>query len=121
VGAARALFARLGLSARFTDEAVTEWGDAGALASPDARIIYPDQPAIYNVPGLHGTDTAYRFRNGGSALSDVQHAFLARSGVEEVYREAVRACVADLALGAETAVRLFGPRGVDHVSHHPLH
>jgi hypothetical protein len=108
VTAAAALFRRLGLFERFSDDAVTGWGERGALASAEARIIYPDQPAIYDVPGLHGSDTGYRFRNGGTSLTDAQLEFLGRSGVEAVYRAAVDACIADLGLEASAAARLFG-------------
>jgi len=107
--AARELFERLGLADRFTEDAVTDWKDSGRLASAEARIIYPAQPAIYDVPGLHGSDTAYRFRNGGTVLTRAQQEFLARSGVRDVYREAVRSCIADLRLDATTSARLFGP------------
>jgi hypothetical protein len=106
---ARALFDRLGLGHRFIDDAVTDWKETGQLDTAEARIIYPDQPAIYDWPGLHGSDTRYRFRNGGTVLNPAEQAYLAGSDVAAVYREAVRGCIADLGLDAAAAARLFGP------------
>lgn len=107
--AARALFARLKLSGLFLDQAVTSWGQNGDLGSASShRIIYPSEPAIYSPPNLHGSDTCYHYRNGGTRLSDQQRDLLERTGVDEIYRENVIACIGDLRLDMETAARLFG-------------
>lgn len=109
VTAARALFARLDLSHLFADEAVTDWGEHGQLdGSATHQIIYPPQPAIYDLPGLHGSDSGYRYQNGGSCVTDEQRRLLESTGVNQVYQDAVDACVGDLGLDAGTASRLFG-------------
>ncbi len=104
-----ALFNRLGLSHRFTEGVVTDWKDMGQLESEKAQIIYPDEPAVYHVPGLHGSDTAYKYRDRAMrSLSETQIEMLAHSGVVEVYNASVAGCVADLGLNAAASQRLFG-------------
>ena len=107
VHAVRALFERLGLLRRFRATAVTDWKEMGALESEHARVIYPKEPPVYVVPGLHSSDTTYRYRVRGSALTDAQQALLAETGVAEAYRVSARACIADLGLTGEVARRLF--------------
>ena len=108
VVAARALFTRLGLSRIFSDAAVTSWGERGQLDSATShQIIYPPQPVIYDLPGLHGSDSGYRYRNGGTSISSEQRDLLEWTGVTKVYRDAVEACISDLGLDTETAARLF--------------
>lgn len=105
----RALFARLGLSAFFSDGTVTDWGERGQLdGSESHQIIYPPQPAIYDLPDLHGSDSGFRYRNGGSSVTDEQRDLLESTGVDQIYQDAVDACISDLGLDAATAVRLFG-------------
>jgi hypothetical protein len=104
----RALFDRLGLLGRFTEGAVTDWKEMGALESEHARVIYPHEPPVYVVPGLHSSDTAYRYRTGGASLTDDQLALLTETGVRDAYCASVRACTADLGLGGAVARQLFG-------------
>jgi hypothetical protein len=109
VQSVRILFDRLGLAGRFADHAVTDWGATGQLRSASSRITYGDEPTIYNLAGLHGADTAYRYRARGTAsLSAHQLDLLERCGVNDVYRASVDACVRDLGLDAATAEQLFG-------------
>jgi hypothetical protein len=108
VRAVRALFARLGLAHRFSEAAVTDWRETGRLASEDSRIIYPDEPGIYQVPGLHASDTAYHYRDGGGELTDEQLRLLARSGVFDVYRESVEGCASELGLDVTVPAMPFG-------------
>jgi hypothetical protein len=109
VTAARALFSRLGLSQLFADETVTNWGEHGQLdGSATHQIIYPPQPTIYDLPGLHGSDSGYRYQNGGSSVTDEQRDLLESTGVNQIYEDAVDACISDLGLDNETATRLFG-------------
>ncbi len=104
----RALFDRLGLAQRFSKSAVTDWNEMGQLESDKARIIYPDEPAVYEVPGLHGSDVAYRYRQRSTeAVTEAQRALLARTGVDAVYSASVAACAADLGFDAATRHRLF--------------
>ena len=113
VTAARALFSRLGLAEVFSDRVVTDWGDRGDLDTASAhQIIYPTQPSVYDLPGLHGSDTGYRFRNGTTQISDTHRELLARCGVNQAYRQSVAGCIADLELSHETAERIFGRRWV---------
>jgi hypothetical protein len=112
VAAARALFNRLGLSRVFSDAAVTNWGERGHLdSSTSHQIIYPPQPVIYDLPGLHGSDSGYRYRNGGTSISNEQRDLLETTGVTKVYQDAVEACISDLDFDSETAARLFGRSG----------
>ena len=104
----QALFDRLGLAQRFTATAVTEWNEKGQLESGNAPIIFPDKPAVYDVPGLHGSDTAYRFRQRSTgSITEAHRALLARTGVDAVYSASVLACAADLRLDAAARGRLF--------------
>src|SRR5262249_7536172 len=105
-----ALFDHLGLAHRFTPEVVTDWKEMGQLESESARVIYPREPAVYHMTGLHSSDTAYRYRErSASTLTPAQLDLLQRCGVHDIYRENVARCIADLGLGAAAAARLFGP------------
>lgn len=107
--AAEALFQRLGLAQRFAEGAVTRWDDKGELAPDKAAIIFPAEPPIYKVRGLHGADTAYRYRTRQpTRITDAQRALLAEFGIGEVYRRSVRDCVRDLGFDEAVATRLFG-------------
>lgn len=107
VTSARALFARLGLPHLFNEHAVTDWNEARQLETGNAKVIFPTEPRIYDVPGLHGSGTAYQYRAGG-ALSAENRAIIERFGIDDVYRESARACAHDLRMSGETAERLFG-------------
>jgi hypothetical protein len=105
----RILFDRLGLADRFTADAVTKWNEMGQLESKSARITFVKEPTVYTVPGLHGSDTAYRYRTRGTAsMSDAQLDMLERYGIHDIYRASVAACVHDLGLNPATSKRLFG-------------
>lgn len=112
VASARALFRRLELADCFAESGVTDWQGQGDLDTDQAKVIYPDEPAVYVVPGLHGADTGYRFHDHGTAsLSDATMDVLKKSGVFEIYRHSVEACVADLGLDPLAAEHLFRPSG----------
>lgn len=99
VSSAALLFARLGLAQRFRPEVVTEWNEAGQLGTEHAPIIRCDEPAVYFVAGLHGSDVAYRYRERAvKAVTDVHRELLGRHGVFEIYRGNVAACIRDLGL-----------------------
>ncbi|CCE01947.1 hypothetical protein [Bradyrhizobium sp. STM 3809] len=105
----RLMFDRLGLAERFSEQSVTDWNEMGELESEHARIIFSDVPAAYPTAGIHGSDSAYRYRaRDTSDLGDAVCEVLERCGVYEVYRASVAGCVRDLALDAATATRLFG-------------
>ena len=105
----RTLFDRLGLAARFTESAVTDWKERGQMESKSSGITFLSEPKVYTVSGIHGSDTAYRYRARKTAsLSDAQLDILQRYGLHDIYRASVEACVRDLGLDAATTDRLFG-------------
>lgn len=110
-GSVRKLFDRLGLGARFTEGAVTDWKERGQIESKGSGVTFLSEPKVYTVVGLHGSDTAYRYRSRKTAtLSEAQLQVIERYGIEDIYRSSVAACVSDLSLDADTAARLFGDR-----------
>lgn len=111
VQSARILFEQLGLADAFTTNAVTDWNEIGQLDTGKAKIVYPQEPDVYVVPGLHGSGTAYRYRARADALSESQLALLARFGIRDVYRVSAQACARDLGLTASASARLFGMQG----------
>jgi hypothetical protein len=109
VQSVRTLFERLGLADCFSEHGVTDWRQTGKLKSNSSRISFGQEPAIYDLKNLHGSDTAYRFHaRRTDSLSQAQRATLERCGVNEIYRASVRGCVRDLGLDAGAAERLFG-------------
>jgi hypothetical protein len=109
VASVRILFERLGLAHRFTETAVTEWNEMGNMDAQSARITFVKEPSVWTRPGLHGSDTAYRYRTRKTAsLAPARLDLLARYGIHDIYRNSVEACVRDLGLSAATAERLFG-------------
>jgi hypothetical protein len=103
------LFDRLGLANRFTESAVTDWNERGQLESKSSGITFITQPAIYMVPGIHGSGTTYQYRaRKTTSLSETQLDTLQRCGVHDIYRASVAACVRDLGLNPSTSKRLFG-------------
>ncbi len=109
VESARALFARLGLEHLFNADSVTAWNKTGQPEATNTRVIFPTEPHIYDVPGLHSSDVAYRYQAGGAAsLSPAHVETIARFGIPQIYRASVRACAQDLGMSEATAARLFG-------------
>ncbi|HXP96871.1 MAG TPA: sulfotransferase family protein, partial [Telmatospirillum sp.] len=90
VASAQALFLRLGLGDRFAEREVTDWEDAGDLDSDRAKVIYPDEPSVFAVPGLHGAETGYRFqKHEVRPLGDDVMDLLTRHGLFESYQRSV--------------------------------
>ncbi|RXH00716.1 sulfotransferase family protein [Bradyrhizobium zhanjiangense] len=109
VSSVRVLFDRLGISGSFTENAVTSWREPGQEQANNARVIFPSEAAIYKVPNLHTSDSAYRYqRRVTTSLSQAQLDVLERCGVNDAYRASVAACVRDLDLNAATSAHLFG-------------
>ncbi|MEN3290720.1 MAG: hypothetical protein V7634_5020 [Bradyrhizobium sp.] len=105
----RTLFDHLGLSDRFAESAVTDWKERGQIESKSSGITFLSEPKVYTVSGIHGSDTAYRYRPRKTAsLTDAQMEVLERYGIHAIYRASVTACVRDLALDPATSERLFG-------------
>jgi uncharacterized NAD(P)/FAD-binding protein YdhS len=107
-GSVQKLFDRLGLAARYTESAVTDWNERGQLESKSSGITFLSEPKVYTVTGIHGSDTAYRYRTRTASLTDAQLDMLQHYGIHDIYRASVEACVRDLMLDAGTADRLFG-------------
>lgn len=57
-----ALFGRLGLRARYRRGIEDDWGDRGDLGEPTSGIVFPEEPEVYRVAGLHSSGSAYRYR-----------------------------------------------------------
>ncbi|BAM86367.1 conserved hypothetical protein [Bradyrhizobium oligotrophicum S58] len=111
ISSIRVLFDRLGLSGSFAEDAVTSWQQPGQAQASNARVIFPSEAAIYKVPNLHTSDSAYRYQfRATNALSEAQLELLERCGVNDVYRASVAGCIRDLGLSAATSARLFGER-----------
>ncbi|MGP9822322.1 sulfotransferase family protein [Salinarimonas sp. NSM] len=109
-----ALFARIGLAERFHAGVVEDWNEKGALDSENAQIVFPEEPPVYVVQGLHSSDSAYRYRDRGVETLTRAHLDLLReSGVEAVYRDAAQACVAELGLDPAIARRLAEDAGLE--------
>jgi len=109
VASVKILFERLGLAHRFTETAVTEWNEMGNMDTQSARINFVKEPSVWTRPGLHGSDTAYRYRTRRTAsLTQDKLDLLDCYGIHDIYRASVEGCVRDLGLTAATAERLFG-------------
>lgn len=113
ISSVRVLFNRLGLSSSFAENAVTSWREPGQdgdeVQANNARVIFPSEAAIYRVPNLHTSDSAYRFqRRATASISNAQLDILERCGVNDAYRASVAACVRDLDLSAATSAHVFG-------------
>jgi hypothetical protein len=105
VRSAQALFDRIGLGGRFTSGLVKDW----ELESGPAGVIFPTEPHIYDVPGLHAAETAYQYRPGGGATLNPAYAeLLEQFGIPDVYQASARGCASDLGFDGATSARLFG-------------
>jgi hypothetical protein len=93
------LFKRLGLSSYYHAGVVDDWNEMGALASEKSRIIFPDEPPIYVVPGLHSSETRYLYKDrDASMLDSEQREVVRRAGLPGLYADSVHSCVSDLGL-----------------------
>lgn len=97
--AAAALFGHLGLSDRFSPQAVTDWGTVEAFDTDQSSLIFTKEPDVYFVPGIHRAGSGYRYiaRDRG-AVTDADIALLERMGVPALYEACATACVQDLGL-----------------------
>jgi hypothetical protein len=104
-----ALFERLGISDRYRNGVIAGWEDKGDLASEQSGVVFLQEPQIFEVPGLHGSDVAYRYHDR-APMRFPPHiaALLAESGIDDLYRNSVQACIADFAIDHLTARQTFG-------------
>ncbi len=99
VAAAEALFRHLGLGDRFTEQAVTDWHAIDALDAGTSRVIFPEEPDVYHVPGLHRTEPEYRYLHRDTQLlTDEDFELLDRFSLPDLYRENADRCARDLGL-----------------------
>jgi hypothetical protein len=106
--AIQALFKRLGLSSYYRPGVVDNWDEVGALASEKSRIIFPNEPPVYVVPGLHGSERRYLYKErDSSSLTDGQREVIRRAGLPELYEESVQACILELQLSGEFCSGVF--------------
>ena len=89
LGAARALFRRLGIS----------------------RRVEPLQAAGFERPGLYGSDSADGGRVGATTVADEHRRMLEEAGVYRTYRQAVAACIRDLDLDVWSSGKSRGETG----------
>ncbi len=94
-----ALFHRLGIASHFHVGVVRDWNERGALSSKQSAIIYPREPAVYVVPGLHSSESQYiyQMRDTGN-LNEAEHRMVSEFALPQIYNESVSACIADLGL-----------------------
>lgn len=103
------LFDRLAIPSLFSAAAVTDWREGGDLASEQSSIIFPDEPGIYDVPGLHGSDVAYRFHARAAAeLPQPCMLLLQKMNAAASYRASIQSCISDLEIGPAKAEAIFG-------------
>jgi hypothetical protein len=111
------LFERLAIPSLFNEASVSDWDDRGDLASERSSIIFPDEPQIYDVPGLHGSDVAYRFHGRpATAFPDAYASLLADLRVGDSYRRSIQSCIADLGIDRDRAQQIFGHDNVEGVT-----
>ena len=102
------LFKRLQLLDRFTSSSVRCWGDLGHLSDKRSGVIFTEEPEIFHVPELHGTDHAYRFKPRAISASAARcQSLLEDSGVMALYGESVLRCGMDLEMDQGAKDQLF--------------
>jgi hypothetical protein len=102
-----ALFDRLGLADRFNAESAINWHDTDATDATNSQVVFPTEPRIYDVPGLHHSDKTYRYQSGTSCLDDADIDTMERFGIPQIYRASAAACARDLGMNDAMAARLF--------------
>jgi hypothetical protein len=97
--AVAALFRRLGIGGSFHPEVVEDWGARGALESERSLVIFPDEPEVYRVTGLHSSEADYSFRaRDTSGLTAGDRSLIEDASLVESYERAVERCCRDLPL-----------------------
>jgi hypothetical protein len=103
------LFRRIGESHRFTADCVNRWDHRGNLSADRSGVIFPREPEVFHVPGLHGADSAYRYRPRAPCGDTGLHRRLIEDfGVDTLYRSSFARCIEDLEIQPAVAERLFG-------------
>lgn len=105
--AIKLLFQRLGVSGLYSTTAITDWKDAGDLGSSKSKIIFPQEPKVFSVPGLHGHEVEYRYKERDrKSLSSAVREQLEAAGLIDLYNKAVQRCIEDLGVSNQLRVCL---------------
>ena len=103
------LFERLTIPSLFSEATITNWDGKGDLGSERSSIIFPDEPQVYDVPGLHGSDVAYRFHARSVTKFPEPHTpLLADLRVSENYGRSIQSCIVDFGIDADKTQQIFG-------------
>ncbi len=106
--AIRALFARLEIAELFHNGVVQDWNERGALDSHDSGIVFPQEPDVYVVPGLHSSEKQYSYKGRDTGNLTAEERDVVREyDLLSLYRENVEGCIADLHFDAKTAADMF--------------
>jgi hypothetical protein len=106
--AVAALFGRLGLSASFHAGVVDDWGARGALESDSSPIIFPDEPEVYRVVGLHSSDTQYSFKaRDATSLTAAERSLIEDASLVESYKRSVQCCCREVPLAHDITEQLL--------------
>lgn len=108
------LFDRLAIPSLFSTATVNGWHEGGDLASEKSSIIFADEPDVFNVPGLHGSDGAYRFHAREAAeVPEPYVLLLEKMSASASYHASIQSCISDLEIGPAKAEAIFGSAGRD--------
>ncbi|WP_035466641.1 hypothetical protein [Burkholderia sp. WSM2232] len=100
-----ALFQALGIGQRFTNDVIDNWGARGALNSEHAKVRFPVEPPPFVVPGLHGTEERYVYKERELLRASADLAALIPQMVTDVYERHFALCCQTLGLD-EQSVRV---------------
>ena len=103
------LFDAIGIGHHFSPSILTGWGDSGDLNSNQSRVINPDEPEPYIVPGLHGTGDSYRYQHRAADDLTGPEIEVARS-LQASYDISVERCATELNLQPEELQAIIGHR-----------
>lgn len=105
--AVSALFDRLSIGERFHAGVVDDWGARGAIESERSAIVFPDEPEVYRLAGLHSSRPDYHFkaRDTSNVTAAERSAIEAASLVESYQRSVERSC-RDLKLPCDVREKL---------------
>ncbi|RKR43242.1 hypothetical protein B0G82_0801 [Paraburkholderia sp. BL17N1] len=103
-----ALFQALGIGHRFTEDVIDNWGARGALNSEHAKVRFPVEPPPFVVPGLHGTEERYAYKERNLLRASADLAALIPQAVTDVYERHLLLCCDKLGLD-EQNVRVGEP------------
>lgn len=96
-----ALFKLLGIADRYATSVIDDWGQSGALNTENAKVKFPVEPPPFVVPGLHGTETRYAYKER-SLVSDADLlASVIPADLNDVYERHLTLCCSALGLNED--------------------